>query len=47
MDKTEALIKIKQMSLIEKITRLSETDLAHIQDCIEQVITDEKNEFSN
>ena len=44
LDKEEALAAIKRMTIEEKIAKLSETDVAHIQDCIEQAVTDEQKQ---
>jgi hypothetical protein len=44
MEKTEALIKIKEMAISEKMARLTEADFAYVQNCIEQTIQEEQNQ---
>jgi hypothetical protein len=44
MDELEALKKIQQMSVAEKMARLTKADFAYVQNCIEQAMQEEQNE---
>jgi hypothetical protein len=44
VDKEEAMTKVEQMDLAEKIANLSETDMAYVKECVEQAISDEGKE---
>ena len=43
MDKLYKLMKIRQMSIAEKMARLAKADFDHVQNCIEQALQDEQN----
>ena len=44
MDKLEVLTKIQQMSVAEKMARLTKMDFAYVENCIDQAILDDQKE---
>jgi hypothetical protein len=46
MDKG-SIKKVEQMSLTEKIANLSETDMAHVKECVEQAVLEEQKQTHN
>ena len=44
MDKKAALEKIQRLSVAEKMAQFSETDMAYVEECIEQTISQEQQQ---
>jgi len=44
MEKSDILIKIQEMTILEKMANLTEADFAHVQSCIEQAVQEEQDQ---
>ena len=44
MDRKEALAKVEQMDVAERIEKLSEPAMAYVKECVEQAVLEEQQQ---